>query len=259
VTLNALFLDTSFWTQLLQTESNSLRHPTFWIAAVRIVLINMLLSGDNALVIAMACRGLPRRQRIWGIAIGAGVAVFLLIALTAIVVWLIALPYLKFAAGLALLYIAARLLLPERPDENAVATAAHLWRAVRIVVIADLIMSFDNVLAVATAAHGDLALLAVGLIVSIPIIMAGAAVIMALLDRLPALVWIGAAFLGSIGGEAIATDPAVAHYLARVLGDDAVRQAVWAASALGAVFVIAAGRAWRRARLSSPRAPSPPP
>ncbi len=259
MTLNALFLDTSLWTQLLQTESNSLRHPTLWIAAIRIVLINMLLSGDNALVIAMACRGLPRRQRIWGIAIGAGVAVFLLIALTAIVVWLIALPYLKFAGGLALLYIAARLLLPEQPDENAVATAAHLWRAVRIVVIADLIMSFDNVLAVATAAHGDIALLTVGLIVSIPMIMAGAAVIMALLDRLPSLVWIGAAFLGSIAGEAIATDPAVSHYLARVFGDDAVRQAVWAASALGAVFAIAAGGTWRRAHLPSPRAPSPPP
>jgi predicted tellurium resistance membrane protein TerC len=104
VTLHALYLDTSLWTQLLQMEVSSFKHPTFWIAAVRIVLINLLLSGDNALVIAMACRGLPRRQRIWGIAIGAGVAVFLLIALTAVVTWLIALPYLKIAGGLALFY-----------------------------------------------------------------------------------------------------------------------------------------------------------
>jgi YjbE family integral membrane protein len=259
VTLHALYLDTSFWTPLLQMESNSLRHPTFWIAAIRIVVINLLLSGDNALVIAMACRGLPRRQRIWGIAIGAGVAVFLLIVLTAIVTWLIALPFLKMAGGLALFYIAARLLLPEQSNENAVATAADLWRAVWIVVIADLIMSFDNVLAVATAAHGDLALLAVGLIVSIPIIMAGAAVIMALLDRLPSLVWIGAAFLGSVGGEAIATDPVASHYLAGVFGEDAIRQAVWAASAFGAVFAIAVGGAWRRAQLTNPRAPSPRP
>ena len=258
MTLNALYLDMSSWTQLLQSESAGLRHPTFWIAAVRIVVINMLLSGDNALVIALACRGLPRRQRIWGIAIGAGAAVFLLIALTAIVAWLIALPYLKFAGGLALLYIAIRLLRPEQPDENAVAAAAHLWRAVRIVVVADLIMSFDNVLAVATAAHGDVALLTVGLIVSIPIIVAGAAVIMALLDRLPALVWIGAAFLGSVAGEAIATDPALSRYLAQVLGDDALRQAVWAASVLGAVFVIVAGKAWRRADVPPPHSTAPP-
>jgi YjbE family integral membrane protein len=258
VTLHALYLDTSFWTQLLQTESSSLKHPTFWIAAARIVLINLLLSGDNALVIAMACRGLPRRQRIWGIAIGAGVAVFLLIVLTAIVTWLIALPYLKIAGGLALLYIAARLLLPEQSNENAVTAAADLWRAVRIVVIADIIMSFDNVLAVATAAHGDLALLTVGLIVSIPIIMAGAAVIMALLDRLPSLIWIGAAFLGSVAGEAIVTDPVVSHYLAGVLGDDAMRQVVWAASAFGAAFAIAVGGAWR-AQLATPRARSPRP
>lgn len=257
MTLHALYLDTSLWTQLLQMEVSSFKHPTFWIAAVRIVLINLLLSGDNALVIAMACRGLPRRQRIWGIAIGAGVAVFLLIALTAVVTWLIALPYLKIAGGLALFYIAARLLLSEQSNESGAATTADLWRAVRIVVIADLIMSFDNVLAVATAADGDLALLAVGLIVSIPIIMAGAAVIMALLDRLPSLVWIGAAFLGSVAGEAIATDPIASHYLAGAFGEDAMRQVVWAASAFGAALALAIGGTWRRAHISNPRAPSP--
>lgn len=250
MSLKALYLDASLWTQFLQAEGDHLRHPSFWVAAARIVFVNTLLSGDNAIVIALACRGLPRRQRILGVAIGAGVAVFLLVAVTAIAVQLIALPYLKLAGGLALLYIAARLLVPEQPDETTFAATAHLWRAVRIVVVADLIMSFDNVIAVATAAHGDLALLAVGLIVSIPIIMIGAAVIMALLDRLPFLIWIGAAFLGSIGGEAIATDPAIFGYLG-------AREAVWAASAAGAVLVIIAGGIWRsrflKARAVSPR------
>jgi YjbE family integral membrane protein len=251
VGLNAVNHDASVWTQFLQAESDNLRHPTFWMAAARIVFVNTLLSGDNAIVIALACRSLPRRQRILGVAIGAGVAVFLLVALTAIAVQLIALPYLKIAGGLALLYIAARLLLPEQqPDEKAVAAATHLWRAVRIVVVADLVMSFDNVIAVATAARGDLALLAVGLIVSIPIIMVGAAVIMALLDRLPFLIWIGAAFLGSIGGEAIATDPTLFGYLGS-------REAVWAASAAGAVLVIVAGGFWRsrflKAHAAAPR------
>jgi len=257
VSLSALYLDASLWTQFLQAESENLTHPTFWMAAARIVFVNTLLSSDNAIVIALACRGLPRRQRILGIAIGAGVAVCLLIALTAIAVRLIALPYLKLAGGLALLYIAARLLLPERPDEKAVAATAYLWRAVRIVIVADLIMSFDNVIAVATASRGDLALLATGLVVSIPIIMAGAAVIMALLDRLPFLVWIGAAFLGSIGGEAIATDPAIFGYLGGSFSPDGVRKAVWAASAAGALIVIVAGGVWRT-RVPKARAVAPP-
>ena len=239
-------LDPSHWTDLLPGGGGSLEQPAFWIAALRIVVINTLLSGDNAVVIAMACRGLPYRQRIWGLVIGAGAAVILLIALTAAVTELIALPYLKIAGGLALLYIAARLLQPEGEDQDEIEAEAHLWRAVRIVIVADLVMSFDNIIAVATAAQGNLGLLAVGLAISIPIIVAGAGLITALLDRFPLLVWIGAAFLGSIAGQAIATDPATLDYLIGIFGETVAHQAEWAAAVAGAALVIVGGGLWRR-------------
>jgi len=227
---------------------------TFWFATLRIALINILLSGDNAVVIAMACRGLPHRQRLWGLAIGAGAAVILLIVLTAVVARLMVLPYLKLAGGMALFYIAAKLLQPEDVDENEVKAEAHLWRAVRIVLVADLIMSFDNIIAVATAAHGSLALLVIGLAISIPIVVAGAAAIMALLDRFPILIWMGAALLGWISGEAIATDPAVSGYLIGAYGDEFAHEIEWAAAGTGAILVIAAGGLWRRLQLSKTRA-----
>src|SRR5487761_1173150 len=137
------------------------RAPSFWSALLQIVFINILLSGDNALVIAMACRALPRRQRIWGMAIGAGADAALLIAFAAIMSRLLELPYLKIAGGLALIYIAAKLLIGDDADE--VEAASHLWRAVRMIVVADLVMSFDNILAVVEIARGNLALLAIGL------------------------------------------------------------------------------------------------
>src|SRR5689334_24462351 len=183
---------------------------TLWVAVGKIIWINILLSGDNALVIAMACRGLAPRQRFWGRFLGAGVAVLLRIIFTFIVVTLMSLPYLKLVGGLALLWIAAKLLVPEHADEEGgVDAAAHLWAAVQIVAIADIVMSLDNVIAVAAAANGSLPLLVLGLAISIPLIVAGAALIMALLTRLPILVWGGAALLGWIAGTVIATDPAV--------------------------------------------------
>src|ERR1700744_3217235 len=188
----------------------------FWIAVGKIIWINVLLSGDNALVIAMACRGLHGRHRLWGMIIGAGIAVVLLIAFTGIVATLMALPYLKLAGGLALLAIAAKLLVPE-DENNEVAAGATLWQAIRIVVIADIIMSLDNVIAVAAAANGQLPLLILGLAISIPMIIAGAALIMMVLDRLPILVWLGAILLGWIAGGVIATDPAVHPVLQRLL------------------------------------------
>lgn len=195
--------------------------PAFWLAVSKIIWINALLSGDNAIVIALACRGLPPRQRLWGMVIGAGIAVVLLIVFTAAVATLMALPYLKLLGGLALVVIAAKLLVPEA--EGAEITAGtSLWHAVRIVVIADIIMSLDNVIAVAAAANGELPLLILGLAISIPIIVAGAALIMALLDRLPLLVWLGAALLGWIAGDAIAGDPVVEPLLRRWLGGDVV-------------------------------------
>jgi YjbE family integral membrane protein len=198
---------------------SDMQQPAFWFAVGKIIWINVLLSGDNALVIAMACRGLQPRLRLWGMTIGAGIAVVLLIAFTAIIATLMALPYLKLVGGLALIFIAANLLVPEG-EGTKVTAGTSLWHAIRIVVIADIVMSLDNVIAVAAAANGEIPLLILGLAISIPVVIAGAALIMALLNRLPILIWLGAALLGWIAGDAIATDPAVHPVLLRLLDGD---------------------------------------
>ncbi|MEO8321141.1 MAG: TerC family protein [Bradyrhizobium sp.] len=195
----------AFVTQF-QTE---MTQPAFWVAVGKIIWINILLSGDNALVIALACRGLSPKHRLWGMILGAGAAVVLRIIFTGIVATLMELPYLKLVGGLALIVIAAKLLVPEQEEEDGVESASHLWAAVRIVVVADIVMSLDNVIAVAAAANGSVPLLVLGLAISVPLIVAGAALIMALLSRLPILVWAGAALLGWIAGDVIATDPAI--------------------------------------------------
>src|SRR3954467_3155812 len=187
--------------------------PTFWIAVGKIIWINVLLSGDNALVIALACRGLKPRHRLWGMVLGSGAAVLLRIVFTGVAGGVRGLAYLKLVGGLALIVIAAKLLVPENEDEEGVESASHLWQAVQILVVADIVMSLDNVIAVAAAANGSVPLLVLGLAVSVPLIVAGAALIMAVLSRLPVLVWAGAALLGWIAGEVIATDPAVAPKL----------------------------------------------
>jgi len=199
----------AFFTQF----RNEMAEPTFWIAVGKIIWINILLSGDNALVIALACRGLKPKHRLWGMIFGAGAAVMLRIIFTGIVASLMELPYLKLVGGLALIVIAAKLLVPEQEDEEGVESASHLWQAVQIVVVADIVMSLDNVIAVAAAANGSVPLLILGLAISVPLIVAGAALIMALLAKLPVLVWAGAALLGWISGEVIATDPGIAPKL----------------------------------------------
>jgi len=263
----------AFFTQL----HADMQRPAFWFAVGKIIWINVLLSGDNALVIAMACRGLHGRHRMWGMVIGAGIAVVLLIVFTGIVAELMALPYLKLVGGLALLAIAAKLLVPE--DENdEVAAGTTLWHAIRIVVIADIIMSLDNVIAVAAAANGQLSLLILGLAISIPMIVAGAALIMLVLDRFPVLVWLGAMLLGWIAGDVIASDPALQPFLHRLLDGKIVLDVSAAstifgvsphfsldnelsdtiASLLGAVIVLVAGSIWRRRRLGQDRHDAPP-
>jgi YjbE family integral membrane protein len=184
----------------------------FWTTVFEIILINILLSGDNAILIALACRKLPRPQRRWGMIIGAGVASVLLIVFTGIIATLLTLPYLKLVGGCALLWIAFRLLVSDA-DEHHVEAVEDLWRAVRIVVVADVIMSLDNVIAVAAAARGSYVLLGLGLMVSIPVVIFGAALIMAVLERFPVLVWVGAALLGGIAGDLIVDDPAVRQFL----------------------------------------------
>jgi YjbE family integral membrane protein len=241
--------DPAAWLTMIGTGWSQMGNADFWVALLKIVWINILLSGDNALVIAMACRGLPARQRMWGMLLGAGVAVGLRIVFTAVVASLMLLPYLKVAGGLALFYIAAKLLVPDDPDEGEAEAVEHLWRAVRIVAVADIIMSLDNVIAIAAAADGNMALLVIGLAVSIPMIVAGAALIMTLLEKFPILVWAGAALLGWIVGEVIASDPAVTGYLKASYGADIVQTVEYAAAALGAVLVLLVGGLWRRSKL----------
>ena len=242
-----------------------MQRPSFWLAVGKIIWINVLLSGDNALVIAMACRGLHGRNRLWGMIIGSGIAVVLLIAFTGIVATLMSLPYLKLVGGLALIVIAAKLLVPE--DENdEIAAGTTLWHAVRIVVIADIIMSLDNVIAVAAAANGEITLLVLGLAISIPMIIAGAALIMLVLDRFPALVWLGAMLLGWIAGGVIVSDPIDETLFHNLLNGHITIEATstilgashfnldgdlidFVASALGVVIVLIVGTIWRRRKL----------
>jgi YjbE family integral membrane protein len=241
-------MDPAAWMATLSSGWSDVGQATFWVALLKIMWINILLSGDNAVVIAMACRGLPHRQRLWGMVLGAGVAVVLRILFTGIVATLMTLPYLKIVGGLALFYIAAKLLVPDDPDEDEVEAVEHLWRAVRIVAVADIIMSLDNVIAIAAAAQGNMALLIIGLGISIPLIVAGAALIMTLLDRFPILVWAGAALLGWIVGEVIATDPAIEPHLIEKFGTEGAHYIGLFAALIGAVLVLVVGGMWRRAR-----------
>ena len=275
--MNALLqvFDAASVSTLLTQFQADLQSPTFWLAVGKIIWINVLLSGDNALVIAMACRGLAPRQRVWGMTIGAGIAVILLIAFTGIVAKLMVLPYLKLVGGLALLVIAAKLLVPEGEGDDVTA-GTSLWHAIRIVVIADIVMSLDNVIAVAAAANGELPLLILGLAVSIPMIIAGAALIMLVLDRFPILVWLGATLLGWIAGDVIATDPADHPFLQRVLDGqiafnfDATSSIFnWSphirldgdvdeylCSIIGAITVLVVGSIWRRRKLRAMETPA---
>jgi len=243
------YFNQALWRDWFGAGIDQLGYTTFWLAVVQIIFINVLLSGDNAIVIAMACRGLPLPQRRWGLVIGAGLAALLRIVFTVLLASLLMLPYLKLIGGAGLLYISAKLLVPEAVHRNEIEAVAHLWRAVAVVVVADLIMSFDNVVAIAAAARGDYVLLAIGLAISIPLLIAGAALIAALLDRYPVLIWLGAALLGWIAGETIATDTAVASRLAP-LGDAAHRQVQFAGAAAGAALAVAAGGLWQRLRES---------
>jgi len=241
-------IDPAAWWAMVSSGWNDLGHTEFWVALAKIMWINILLSGDNAVVIAMACRGLPPRQRMWGMILGAGVAVGLRIIFTAVVASLMTLPYLKIVGGLALFYIAAKLLVPDDPDEGEAEAAEHLWRAVRIVAIADIIMSLDNVIAIAAAAGGNMALVVIGLAISIPLIVAGAALIMSLLDRFPILIWAGAALLGWIVGEVIATDPVSVGYLTNNYGASVAHKVEIASATIGAVLVLLVGGFWRRSK-----------
>jgi YjbE family integral membrane protein len=232
--------------------------PTFWVAVGQIIGVNIVLSGDNAVVIALACHTLPPRQRFWGMILGAGVAVLLRILFTLVVAQAMQYPYLKIIGGLLLFWVAVKLVAPEASGgDHKVTPAENLWRAVRIVAIADIVMSLDNVIAIAASAESaaarvDLAhaasikliLIIFGLATSIPLIVAGSALLMALLERFPVLVWAGAGLLGWVAGDIMVKDTALIDWFGIAFLQ---RFHYWAAAA-GAAFVIGSGYVLPRIR-----------
>lgn len=210
----------------------------FWLALGQIIWINILLSGDNAVVIAMACRSLSDRARFWGMILGAGVAVLLRIIFTGIVTTIMNVPYLKAAGAVALFYIAIDLIKPKAEEhDEGVAGADTLMKAMVTIAIADVVMSLDNVIAIAAVAKGSWLLLLIGLGISIPMIVAGSAIVMKMLDRFPILVWAGAALLGWIGGDLLLNDVGVISYL----GKDVAHAWEKPAAIGGALFVVLVG------------------
>ena len=187
--------------------------PQFWVAVLQIILINILLSGDNAVVIALACRNLSRPQRRRGIFWGVLGAIVLRIGLTFFAMSLLANPYLKLIGGALLLWIGVKLIAEEEGGEHDVKASDRLLAAVWTIIVADLVMSLDNVMGVAAAAKGNGPLIIFGLIVSIPIVVIGSQIIMRLIARFPILVVAGGGLLGYIAGEMMVEDPAVAPWI----------------------------------------------
>jgi YjbE family integral membrane protein len=233
----------------------------FWPALGQIMLINLILSGDNAVVIALACRGLPAHQRKWGILLGAGVAIAMRIAFTGIAMQLLSYPWLMLIGSLLLFWIAIQLIV-EDGEEKDVKESSNIWGAVRTIAIADLVMSLDNVVAVAAAAKGNWSLILIGLITSMPLIIFGATLVMWLLSKMPILVWAGAALLGFIAGELIVTDPGVLGLIKTYMPDilDAkapapgavVSSIKYGAAIAGAAFVVLVGAMLRAMHKKKP-------
>lgn len=186
----------------------------FWLDLLEIVGINILLSGDNAVVIALASRSLPAEQRRLAILGGSAGAIAMRIAFCLIIVWLLQVPYLKLVGGLLLLYVAVKLVVPDPAgDGDGIAAKSHLWGAIQTIIVADAVMSLDNVVAIAAAAHGSVLLITLGLALSIPLIVFGSQLVLGVLNRYPALVLIGGGLLGWIAGEIIVSDPFVYSHL----------------------------------------------
>jgi len=217
--------------------------PQFWLAGLEIIVINILLSGDNAVVIALACRNLPPGQRRWGIIWGAVGAILLRIILTFFAVSLLKLSWLKIVGGLLLVWIGIKLIAEEEGEGGSdIKASDRLLSAVRTVIIADVVMSIDNVLGVAAAAKGSLLLLVFGLVVSVPLVIGGAQLIMRLIERFPILIVAGGGLLGFVAGELIVEDSALVDWVhARAAWLS------WAAPLAGVVLVVGVSK-WLRFR-----------
>lgn len=246
-------------TDLIEPLATVWRQPAFWLAVGQIIGIDIILAGDNAIVIAMACRLLAPRQRLWGMILGAGVAILMRVTFTLVVTQALAYPFVKIVGGVLLIWIAIKLLVPEDPttDRREVKAADRLWRAIWIVAVADIVMSLDNVIAIAAAAETAAArldtahagmirsgLIIFGLGASIPLIVAGSAVVLATLVRFPMLVWVGSAILGWVAGEIMIKDVALKRWFApeMLAGKHFVSAALGAATVILIAYVLARRR-----------------
>lgn len=213
--------------------------PHFWVALGEIILVNIILSGDNAVVIALASRNLPPRHRNKAVVLGSAGAIVLRIIFCLFVATLMGIPYLKLVGSALLLWIGVKLLVPEEghDDENGTAAPGNMWGAVRTIIIADAVMSLDNAIAIAAAAKNDYLLITLGLVISIPLIIFGSQLILKIMGRFPVIITVGAGLIGWIAGDVGITDPSVHHLIADY--------GIWpeyAAKVGGAVLVIALGK-----------------
>ncbi|UUX96280.1 TerC family protein [Aquabacterium sp. J223] len=232
----------------------------FWLAVGQIIMIDILLGGDNAVVIALACRKLPPKQRTQGILWGTAGAIGLRVVLIFFALTLLAIPYLKLVGAALLLWIGVKLLVPEHEGEHEIEASDRLWSAVKTVIVADFVMSLDNVIAIAGAAQNageehQMALVIFGLVVSIPIIVWGSQLVIKLMDRFPIIITLGGMLLGWIGGTMAVSDPAIVNSLPA--GASPGEPAAWlryAAGIGGALLVLAIGKALVLRRGKSPTA-----
>jgi len=240
---------------------------TFWTSLLQIIWIDLLLSGDNAIVIALAVRSLPEKQRKVGILLGAGAAVGLRILFAVVVTYLLAVPFLKVVGALLLFWIAIKLAKGEEEAHGDIAASDNLWKAVRTIAIADAVMSLDNVLAIAAAARGHFELFIFGLLLTIPLIVYGARLLSTVLERFPILIWLGAALLGWIAGEMLLGDLAVLQWLQANMPNWVVSVPVsdtnpvgllpakvpfYTAATLGALIVVVAGYLLKKKPVDQP-------
>jgi YjbE family integral membrane protein len=226
----------------------TLSDPDIWTALFKIAVINVVLSGDNAVVIALACRGLSPAHQRKAFIVGAGGIVVLMTILTACAAMLMTLPWIQAVGSVLLIWIGIKLLLPE-DDGSELGETQHFWSAVKTIIVADIVMSLDNVLGMAGAAKGHLGMLFLGLVITMPLILFGSALMMRMMERFPMLVTAGAALLGYVAGE-MAVDDIALH-------DHIVAHAAWLETALPiacAIFVVAVGKlmAGRRPTAAAP-------
>jgi YjbE family integral membrane protein len=215
---------------------NDLYDPVFWTALMKIIGVNIVLSGDNAVVIALAARSLPPKQQKQAIIWGSAAAIVMRVVLTFFAVKLLQIEWLKLIGSVLLLWIGVKLLLPEDGDPD-ISAGDSLMAAIKTILIADLVMSLDNVIAVAAAAGGHLGLLVIGLAISIPLVIFGATLLLKLMERWPIIITIGAALLGFVAGEMAWEDGAIGG-----LTKEFPNYAKYVVAVLGAIFVVGLGR-----------------